>query len=302
MNKVNMENSTSGVLRSLSIAALFVLTSACAAQQSVEQTVQQTEAFQAPDTKDIPAGVFIFGSDAAEREYAYELDEISYGHTRTRDQKWYDSEPDKQTLSANQFHITTSPITNDQYWQFIKATNHPAPDVDQNTWQGYGLIHPYQRTLRHKWVNEAPPPGRERHPVVLVSYDDAVMYAQWLSKTTGDTWRLPTETEWVKAARGPDGWQFPWGDLYDASKLNSHDNGPFDTVDVGSASEPNTYGLVDAAGQVFEWTQTTQEARRAWVKGGSWDDKGCGVCRPSARHGRPKDLKHILIGFRLIKE
>ncbi|MCH7865658.1 MAG: SUMF1/EgtB/PvdO family nonheme iron enzyme, partial [Proteobacteria bacterium] len=53
---------------------------------------------------------------------------------------------------------------------------------------------------------------------------------------------------------------------------------------------------------VFEWTSTPAGKGRFLVKGGSWDDKGCGVCRPAARHSRPKDLKHILIGFRLVQE
>ena len=60
--------------------------------------------------------------------------------------------------------------------------------------------------------------------------------------------------------------------------------------------------MLDAAGQVFEWTSITAARRRFIVKGGSWDDKGCGVCRPAARHSRPADIKHILIGFRLIVE
>lgn len=57
------------------------------------------------------------------------------------------------------------------------------------------------------------------------------------------------------------------------------------------------------AGQVFEWTETLAGNRgRAVVKGGSWDDKGCGVCRAAARHSRPEGLKHILIGFRLVTD
>ena len=61
--------------------------------------------------------------------------------------------------------------------------------------------------------------------------------------------------------------------------------------------------MMDAAGQVYEWTSTKADVKgRYVVKGGSWDDKGCGVCRPAARHSRPKDIKHILIGFRLVKE
>lgn len=255
-----------------------------------------------PDTVTIPSGQFIYGSDNAEREYAYQIDEKAYGHTRTRDSKWYDTEPAIQTLSIQEIQITTTPITNNQYWQFVKSTGHPAPDVDQTTWQNYGLVHPYSRTRRHSWINNTPPKGREKHPVVLVSYEDATSYARWLSATTEHNWRLPTEREWVKAARGPKGWRFPWGNQFDANKLNSHDNGPFDTVEAGSVSPPNDYGLLDAAGQVFEWTRTAPDAKRAWVKGGSWDDKGCGVCRPAARHARPLTLKHILIGFRLIKE
>lgn len=292
---MDTEGSWPGALRTLcTTLCLLFSASACVAQQTTNSRL--------PETVTIPSGEFIYGSDPAERDYAYQLDQSAYGHTRTRDSKWYDNEPEIQFLSTGQFHITSSPITNDLYWQFTKSTGHPAPDVSPTIWQSYGLVHPYQRTLRHTWINNEPPRGRENHPVVLVSYHDATAYAQWLSKTTGNTWRLPTEIEWVKAARGPDGWRFPWGDLFDGSNLNSHDNGPFDTVDAGSLSPPNQHGLVDAAGQVFEWTQASPGAKRTWVKGGSWDDKGCGVCRPSARHGRPLTLKHILIGFRLIKE
>ncbi|MBI1985361.1 MAG: SUMF1/EgtB/PvdO family nonheme iron enzyme, partial [Rhodospirillales bacterium] len=94
---------------------------------------------------------------------------------------------------------------------------------------------------------------------------------------------------------------FPWGDSYDPRRLNSHDLGPFDTMPVGSFPEgASPFGLLDAAGQVFEWTATPAGAGRYLVKGGSWDDKGCGVCRLAARHSRPADLKHILIGFRLV--
>jgi formylglycine-generating enzyme required for sulfatase activity len=53
---------------------------------------------------------------------------------------------------------------------------------------------------------------------------------------------------------------------------------------------------------VFEWTATPEGPDRFIVKGGSWDDKGCGVCRPAARHARPADLRHILIGFRLVRD
>jgi formylglycine-generating enzyme required for sulfatase activity len=50
---------------------------------------------------------------------------------------------------------------------------------------------------------------------VLVSKMDAIAYAGWLSRRTGKTWRLPTENEWEKAARGTDGRRFPWGNEFD---------------------------------------------------------------------------------------
>ena len=240
------------------------------------------------------------GSDAQEREYAYQLDEIAYGHSRTRTGGWYDSERARSTVSTDSYEITVSTVTNAEYQQFAEATSRKVPDVDAATWRGYGLIHPFERTRRHAWQNNKPPAGRENHPVVLVSYEDATAYAEWLSKTRNENWRLPTEAEWEKAVRGTQGPYFPWGNTFDQNELNSHDNGPFDTVAVGSASSPGPFGLLDGAGQVFEWV-LTPGAQRAWVKGGSWDDSGCGVCRPAARHSRDKQLKHILIGFRLVR-
>ncbi len=256
-----------------------------------------------PDVIEIPAGSFIFGSDRAEREAAYQLDEAAYRHRVTRDSKWYESEFARQDGSTPRFFITRTPVTNAQYRAFVEATGRPAPDVDAKTWRSYGLIHPWPRTRRHAWKNDMPPPGRADHPAVLVSFEDAKAYAAWLSKVTAFRWRLPTEREWEKAARGDDGRRFPWGDRFDASRLNSHDNGSFDTVPVGSfPNGASPFGMLDAAGQVFEWTATAAGSGRSIVKGGSWDDKGCGVCRPAARHSRPHFLKHILVGFRLVRE
>lgn len=277
------------------VAALVLplASNACAGQDSLP----------VPALVSVPAGSFIAGSDRAEREAAYRLDEKAYGHSRTREGKWYESEGPRREESTPAFAISRTPITNREYAAFVEATGHPAPDVDAETWRSYRLIHPFERTRRHAWANGRPPPGRGNHPVVLVSHGDALAYAAWLSETTGRRWRLPSELEWEKAARGREGRRFPWGDAWDPARLNSHDQGPFDTLPVGSfPSGGSQFGLLDAAGQVYEWTATPRGQGRFIVKGGSWDDKGCGVCRPAARHSRPEDIKHILIGFRLIAE
>ena len=243
------------------------------------------------------------GSDRAEREYGYTLDEAAYGHSRTRERRWYEREAERQFVTTGAYEIMRDPVTNAEYARFISDTGHAAPDVDPATWASYRLIHPYPRTRRHAWVEGKVPEGRRSHPVVLVSREDAQAYAQWLTRKTGRRWRLPNEVEWEKAARGIDGRVFPWGDEYDSARLNSHDAGPFDTVAVGTFPHgASPLGMLDAAGQVFEWTATSAGVGRAIVKGGSWDDRGCGVCRPAARHGRPTGLKHILIGFRLVRD
>jgi formylglycine-generating enzyme required for sulfatase activity len=256
-----------------------------------------------PALVQIPAGPFLAGSDAAERELAYRLDERAYGHSVTREQRWYDDERARGPAETGAYAITVTPITHRQYAAFVAATGHPPPDVDRATWRSYGLIHPYERTRRFAWIGARPPAGREDHPVVLVSIADAQAYAAWLSQHTGRAWRLPTELEWEKAARGTDGRIFPWGNEFEPARLNSHDWGPFDTVPVGHyRAGASPFGMLDAAGQVYEWTATAAGLCRAIVKGGSWDDKGCGVCRPAARHARSATLKHILIGFRLVRD
>jgi len=255
-----------------------------------------------PELVQIPAGDFIIGSNPDEREAAYLLDEAAYGSSITRSQRWYAAERARARVHTTAYAITRTPITNFQYSAFINATGRAAPDVERTTWEAYGLVHPYERTRRFAWVDTRPPAGREHHPVVLLSQLDAMAYAEWLSDITGDTWRLPSEEEWEKAARGSDGRRFPWGDTFDPALVNSRDQGPFDTQPVGSYPEgASPYGLLDAAGQVYEWTATGSGKDRAIVKGGSWDDSGCGVCRPAARHSRPITLKHILIGFRLVR-
>lgn len=246
-----------------------------------------------PQMVTIPAGEFWMGSTAEEREFGYRLDETLHGSTVARRQGWFEVET-RRRLDLPAYRIDRNLVTNADYARFVADSGHRAPFVSESVWRGYRLVHGYARVVKFLWRDGRLPEGREQHPVVLVSHADAVAYCAWRET------RLPSEAEWEKAARGTDGRYFPWGNTFDAERLNSEDGGPFDTVPVGSyPNGQSPYGVLDMAGQVFEWTLTPfrKEPPRYVVKGGSWDDFP-GVTRSAARHGRPPELKHILIGFR----
>jgi formylglycine-generating enzyme required for sulfatase activity len=137
-----------------------------------------------------------------------------------------DEEP-QHRLHLPDYYIAKTPVTNAQYAVFAKATD--------------------RRT---------PPAGKEHHPVVNVSWRDAMAYCQWLAEATGKAYRLPSEAEWEKAARGTDGRIWPWGnEPPDKNRCNFNHNVD-DITPVGQYSPQgdSPYGCVDMAGNVWEWT------------------------------------------------
>jgi formylglycine-generating enzyme required for sulfatase activity len=97
--------------------------------------------------------------------------------------------------------------------------------------------------------------GKENHPVVYASWEEAVAFCEWASQVTGHRIRLPSEAEWEKAARGDDGRLYPWGSAWDPRALNSADGGAGDVtpVDMHSPAGDSPYGAVDMVGNVWEW-------------------------------------------------
>jgi formylglycine-generating enzyme required for sulfatase activity len=100
-------------------------------------------------------------------------------------------------------------------------------------------------------------PGSDDYPVIGVNWDAASAYCAWLSAKTGARYRLPTEAEWEKAARGTDARRYPFGDSIDRGKANYVGAQAYDTVmPVGSfAGGVSPYGAFDMAGNALEWTQ-----------------------------------------------
>ena len=238
------------------------------------------------------------GSTLDEIESGYKLDEDLHKSFAARKYRWFESEKRKKVFVESYF-IDTLLVTNEDYLIYVKETKHRSPLVTEEIWEGYKLIHPYKTVRRFLWKDGSYPEGRGKHPVVLVDKGDGEAFCQWRGEKEGRKLRLPTEEEWEKAARGTEERIFPWGDIFIPTYLNSYDSGPYDTVPVGSYPKGQSpYGLLDMAGQVFEWTSTPGKTKGKFiVKGGSWDDYP-GVVRSAARHERSKDIKHVLIGFR----
>jgi serine/threonine-protein kinase len=152
----------------------------------------------------------------------------------------------KKRAECNGFSLARHPVTNGQFSQFLHETGYTPPDE-----------HPDRELFLSHWAAEGgSAPGAKilAHPVVCVSYLDALQYCSWAGLS------LPTEWLWEKAARGPEGRRFPWGD--DFPRRTSE---PFAQVDaagtcpVGSFPRMRTpYGCEDMVGNVSEWCQMTE--------------------------------------------
>jgi formylglycine-generating enzyme required for sulfatase activity len=167
--------------------------------------------------------------------------------------------------------------------------------------------------------------GRGKRPVINVSWDDAVAYAQWLSKKVkvekGKDYRLPTEAEWEYAARAGTQTRYWWGD--DAGKGQANCNGcgsQWDgkqTAQVGSFPV-NPFGLHDTAGNVWEWAEDCYHENYKGVPadGAAWEEKNCGrrvirggswlynpeFLRSANRLRNVPDNRTNLLGFRLAQD
>lgn len=158
--------------------------------------------------------------------------------------------------------------------------------------------------------------GRGRRPVINVNFADAKAYVEWLSRHTGQRYRLPSEAEWAYAARGGTRTWYPSGNALgpdDASFGNHNDR----TSPVGSY-RPNGFGLHDVIGNVAEWVEDCHHDDyvgapadgSAWltgscelrnVRGGGWSLQGWSV-RVSQRIGDPPGARNDHLGFRVVRD
>jgi len=186
-----------------------------------------------PQVIKIPAGKFLMGSTPGQAILI--VRECINDETAEELIKW---EEPQHEVELSEYFIGKYPVTNREYQVFVKDTKYRSPEG---------------------WTGDQYPEKMGNYPVVNISWEDATAYCKWLSEKTGKTYRLPTEAEWEKAARGTDGRIYPWGDKYDPMKANTIrtniaskilGNTP---VDQFSPQGDSPYGCADMAGNVWEW-------------------------------------------------
>lgn len=204
----------------------------------------------------VPDGPFQYGLSEKERERAAAAAGVH------PDMLYFHSRP--ATLTTPEFWIDRHAVTRGQFARFMRETGY---ELEYSGWL-VGWTDLVQRP-------DCEDPARASCPMVGVNSEDAAAYARWAGK------RLPTETEWEKAARGTDGRAYPWGNEYRPVAPPTGDLALSSTYPVGARPElASPYGVHDMAGGVLEWVRT--------------------VFIPVARDGTTDAASHLLAGSSIL--
>ena len=203
-------------------------------------------------------------------------------------------------VSVADFAMDKTEVTNAEYGQFVRDTNHTPPE---------------------QWGSIKPRVGEEKLPVSNVSYQDAVDFAAWRSKRDGVTYRLPTEEEWEYAARNGDKDNlYPWGNTWQGGRAATAESGVGTSQPVGSYNQGmNIWGVLDLVGNVWEWTSSKASLykgnaddrlaqQKDWVviRGGGYASSAKGTFPPgpvssTIRTWVAPNYKNPFLGFRLVR-
>jgi formylglycine-generating enzyme required for sulfatase activity len=241
-----------------------------------------------PEFVEVPGGPFTMGAGPARDQMAFD------------NERW-SSAAETGTVDEPTFYLGRTEVTVAQFAAFVRDTG----------WR----------------VDAQSTSGDPTHPVTFVSWPDAVAYARWLDadlrrrpQAAGPAadglrtgWRvtLPTEAQWEKAARGPDGRRFPWGHDPRRDRAHYEATGP---RPAGQVPCPEcVYGLLDMSGNVWEWTRSPYlpypfdpsparidlQADALWVMRGGHFGDGARLLRGSARGAAEPGARRAFIGFRV---
>lgn len=232
------------------------------------------------------------------------------------------------TVDLDAFYIGKFEVTNAEWKAFRDS-----PDYDDaSLWPGNRVMPKNQIQYWNQANNHGGgTPGSENYPVLGVNWDGATAYCNWISKTTGKKYRLPTEAEWEKAARGTDQRRYPWGNTIDHSYANFVGAQKFDTgmvvgtfdgkmhdgLQTHDGSSP--YGAADMAGNVMEWCSDWYSSNYYAVspvknpkgpatgaykvlRGGTFFEEPFDLRTYARSAAWPSLQSHRMIGFRPVRE
>lgn len=291
----------------------------------------------------VPAGEFLMGSDESPDRLAAAYPQ----YERERLEKLIDEAPVHRVRITRPFFLGQHEVTVGQFQRFLQASG-ARPESEADGTGGYGYRADYDpattvrgdafegRDPKYSWRNPGFAQGDD-HPVVNVTYNDALALARWLSEKEHQRYRLPTEAEWGYACRAGTRSRYHHGDdpqrlhtianSFDADSavnwprwkqfaLGSHDGWAF-TAPVGSFT-PNAFGLYDMLGNTWEWVgdwygesyyaQSPPDdppgpaSGRARVRrGGSWHTWSL-YARCAFRNWNTPQTRYTLVGIRLVRE
>jgi formylglycine-generating enzyme required for sulfatase activity len=253
-----------------------------------------------------------------------------------------DGESDEKPVhrvTLGEYYLSKHEVTVTQFKAFVDDTGHQT-DAEKGdgsyAWTGSTWEKKTGVDWRCDVEGKRRPASEYNHPVVHVSWNDAAAYAQWVSRKTGERYRLPTEAEWEYAAgNGSRHTKYSWGNSDPSGKrggnvadetakarfstwtiFTGYTDGYVFTAPVG-AFDPNDFGLHDMTGNVWEWcadwygsdyygsspaanpTGPTSGSARV-LRGGSWYGDPA-VCRVADRYGSAPDGRDDYVGFRLAR-
>ncbi|MEI6777775.1 MAG: bifunctional serine/threonine-protein kinase/formylglycine-generating enzyme family protein [Chloroflexales bacterium] len=223
-------------------------------------------------------------------------------------------EKPQHTLTLPTYWIGKTEVTNAQFRPFVEGDGY----TNQTYWDsaGWQWRTEQKRTQPSCW-SDAQWNG-DTQPVVCVTWYEAMAYTRWLSAQMGQTFSLPTEAEWEKAARGPDGLIYPWGNTWGAGRANSSEAGVGKTTPVGQyPSGASFYGAMDMAGNAWEWTRSVYTpypynptdgredlrdlaGKFFTLRGGAWGDLPLNLRAAFRGYNTPDNL-NLFVGFRLAR-
>ena len=240
-----------------------------------------------------PLEIEIGGVNLSEEQWAW----IPSGHTLIGDTLGVGARDEPLSLQTiDAFWLGRTAVTNQQYAEFLNAKDDFKVDWIDLGSRKCGI----EQDSNGSYVVTK---RESRLPVVMVSHAGAEAYCQWRSESDGRKYRLPTEFEWEKAARGPSSFVYSYGNVYQQKAANQ-ESGTIAPVGKFAANE---YGLYDMTGNVFEWmsnefdTASPGKIMNQSLRGGSFVLDGI-YQRNSFRMRQSKTVMTDDIGFRVLRE